>query len=109
MAKSGKRKNAGVGIDFKRAKHKVGRKLPAAANATDTTIKSATISLGQQSMAVDRAGQAVTARNLTLKVRRRRCWVGKAIVEGWGGVEGGFSFGLGHRVFSNPHARSPGL
>ncbi|RMZ55918.1 hypothetical protein APUTEX25_004342 [Auxenochlorella protothecoides] len=73
MAKSGKRKNAGVGIDFKRAKHKVGRKLPAAANATDTTIKSATISLGQQSMAVDRAGQAVTARNLTLKETLAQC------------------------------------
>jgi hypothetical protein len=70
MAKSGgkKKKNKGVGIDFKKAKHKVGRKLPAAQNATDTTITSKSIILPGQSVAADRGGAPVSQHNLTLKV-----------------------------------------
>jgi hypothetical protein len=70
MPKGHKRKNTGVGVDFKRAKHKVGKKLPQAQNATDTTIVSRSIALKEQSIAVDKTGAVVTHRNLTLKVRR---------------------------------------
>jgi len=35
MPKGHKRKNAGVGVDFKKAKHKVGKTLAKAENATD--------------------------------------------------------------------------
>lgn len=45
----------------------VGKKLPRAQNDTDTSFKSRAISLGEQSLAADRAGQAVSGRNLTLK------------------------------------------
>lgn len=69
MPKGHKRKNTGVGVDFKRAKHKVGKKLPQAQNATDTTIVSRSIALKEQSIAVDKTGAVVTHRNLTLKVR----------------------------------------
>ena len=60
-----KRAAAGVGIDFRRAKRRVGRKLPAANNATDTTVKARAISLPAQSVAEERGG-APTARGLTL-------------------------------------------
>ena len=63
-----KRKVAGVGIDFKRAKHKVGKRLPPARNATDTTVRSRVISLPSQSVAADKGTAAVSERNLTLKV-----------------------------------------
>ena len=63
-----KRKVAGVGIDFKRAKHKVGKRLPPARNATDTTVRSRVISLPSQSVAEDKGTAAVSERNLTLKV-----------------------------------------
>lgn len=62
-----KAKNTGVGIDFKRAKHKVGRKLPKAQNATDTNFKSRAITLPAQTVGDDK-GSAVTKRNLSLKV-----------------------------------------
>ena len=65
-----KKKNKGVGIDFKKAKHKVGRKLPAAQNATDTTIVSRSITLPGQSVAADRGAAPVSQHNLTLKVIR---------------------------------------
>ncbi|KDD72459.1 hypothetical protein H632_c3316p0, partial [Helicosporidium sp. ATCC 50920] len=69
MPKSfGKRKaNPGKGVDFKRVRHKVGKALPRAQNATDTTVRSAAITLAQQSVAVERAGHAVTSRALSLK------------------------------------------
>lgn len=67
--KNKRSKNAGVGIDFKRAKLKVGKKLPKAQNATDTNFKAQSISLpGQNSLTDDRSGPAVSGRNLTLKV-----------------------------------------
>ena len=69
MGKPQKRKkNPGVGIDFKRAKHKVGKKLPQAQNATDTSFKAGSITLNTQSLAVDREGLAVSNHNLTVKV-----------------------------------------
>ena len=75
-----RKKNAGVGIDFKRAKLKVGKKLPQAKNATDTSFKAQSINLPSQSaLTDDRAGLAVSDRNLTLKVGRlvlhlALCW-----------------------------------
>ena len=56
-----------MGVDFKRVKHRVGKKLPRAQNQTDTSFKSQAISLAEQSVATDKAGLAVTGRNLTLK------------------------------------------
>jgi pre-rRNA-processing protein IPI1 len=70
MPKSGKKKkNKGIGIDFKKVKHKVGKKLPAPQNATDTTIRSRVITLPGQSVAADRGDAPVSQKNLTLKVR----------------------------------------
>ena len=70
MPKGFKRKNTGVGVDFKRAKHKVGKKLPQAQNATDTTVTSRSIALPNQSITADKTGLVTTtSRNLTLKVR----------------------------------------
>lgn len=66
-AQKRKAKNAGVGIDFKKAKHKVGKKLPKAQNATDTNFKSKAITLPAQTVG-DMKGSAVTQKNLTLKV-----------------------------------------
>ena len=78
MGKGQKRKNAGVGVDFRRVKHKVGKKLPKAQNETDTSFKSRSITLPEQSALQDKAGAAVTHRNLTLKVRgacrKALCW-----------------------------------
>lgn len=69
MGKGQKRKNPGVGVDFRRVKHKVGKKLPRAQNETDTSFKSRSINLPDQSVLADKSGAAVTSRNLTLKVR----------------------------------------
>ncbi|XP_015692389.1 uncharacterized protein LOC102700798 isoform X1 [Oryza brachyantha] len=55
------------GVDFKKYKHKVGRKLPPPKNATNTEIKSKAIVLPEQSMASERAGMAVNKRGLTLR------------------------------------------
>lgn len=62
-----KAKNLGVGIDFKKAKHRVGKKLPKARNDTDTNFKSRAISLPDQNVGQDK-GTVVSQRNLTLKV-----------------------------------------
>lgn len=82
MAKGTKRKKAGVGVDFRRVKSKVGKKLPKAQNDTDVTFKSRAINLPGQSLNEDKSGQAVTLRNLTLQVAqqldsRRQCqgWI----------------------------------
>ena len=64
---SAPKKPAGVGIDFKKAKRKVGRKLAPADNAANTTIASKTLTLPSQSVAAERGGAAVAAsRGLTL-------------------------------------------
>lgn len=68
MAKGTKRKKPGVGIDFRRVKSKVGKKLPKAQNDTDVTFKSKAINLPGQSLTEDKTGQAVSQRNLTLQV-----------------------------------------
>ena len=69
MAAKKRKKNPGVGVDFKRVKHKVGRKLPAAQNATDTTFRAKKINLPNQSVGADKGGAAVSDHNLSLKVR----------------------------------------
>lgn len=64
-----KTKNPGVGVDFKRVKHKVGKKLPRARNETDTDFKSRSINLpNQAALREDRSEAAVNYQNLTLKV-----------------------------------------
>ena len=74
MPKGHKRKkNPGVGIDFRKAKHKVGRKLPKAQNETDTTVKSQKLVLAEQSVGVDKTGLATTSRNNTLKELLSQC------------------------------------
>ncbi|KIY98602.1 hypothetical protein MNEG_9358 [Monoraphidium neglectum] len=65
--KKGKGGNPGVGIDFKKVKHKVGKKLPKAQNETRTDFQARAINLPSQSVTVDKAGAAVTSRNLTIQ------------------------------------------
>ena len=64
---SKKGKNPGVGIDFKKAKHKVGKKLPRAQNDTETEIKSGKLFLRESSIATDKSQLATTSRNNTLR------------------------------------------
>ncbi|GBF93242.1 hypothetical protein Rsub_05974 [Raphidocelis subcapitata] len=63
----GKRKggNAGVGVDFKKVKHKVGKKLPKAQNDTRTDFQAKAIHLPSQSLAADKGAAVVSERNLT--------------------------------------------
>lgn len=68
MAKGTKRKKTGVGIDFRRVKSKVGKKLPKAQNETDMTFKARSINLPGQSLTEDKSGLAVSQRNLTTQV-----------------------------------------
>lgn len=55
------------GVDFKKIKHKIGRKLPPPKNFTDTSIKSKAIILPEQTVATERAGLAINKKGLTLK------------------------------------------
>lgn len=55
------------GVDFKKIKRKIGRKLPPPKNATETEIKSKAIILPEQSVASEKAGLAVSKKGLTLK------------------------------------------
>ncbi|KAI8562907.1 hypothetical protein RHMOL_Rhmol03G0071900 [Rhododendron molle] len=55
------------GVDFKKIKRKIGRKLPPPKNATNTEIKSKAIVLPEQSVASEKAGLAVSRKGLTLK------------------------------------------
>ncbi|CAK9180770.1 unnamed protein product [Ilex paraguariensis] len=55
------------GVDFKKIKRKIGRKLPPPKNATNTEIKSKAIILPEQSVASEKAGLAVSKKGLTLK------------------------------------------
>lgn len=59
--------NPGVGVDFKRVKHKVGKKLPKAQNDTDVSFRARSIHLPGQLLGEDK-GVATNAQNLTLKV-----------------------------------------
>lgn len=85
MPKSKKRKNPGVGIDFKKAKYKarvcyttscglhntqVGRSVPKGANETDVSFKARSIMLPQQGVAQDKSSAAaLNAKNQSIKVR----------------------------------------
>ncbi|KAL7096477.1 hypothetical protein ACP275_10G081900 [Erythranthe tilingii] len=55
------------GVDFKKIKRKIGRKLPPPKNATSTEIKSKAIVLPEQSITAEKAGLAVSKKGLTLK------------------------------------------
>ncbi|KAI3970590.1 hypothetical protein MKX01_024237 [Papaver californicum] len=55
------------GVDFKKFKRKIGRKLPPAKNATNTNIQSKAIILPEQSVASERFGLALSKKGLTLK------------------------------------------
>ncbi|KAH9737955.1 Ipi1 N domain-containing protein [Citrus sinensis] len=55
------------GVDFKKIKRKLGRKLPPPKNATNTEVKSKAIVLPEQSVASEKAGLAVSKKGLTLK------------------------------------------
>ncbi|KAJ3700007.1 hypothetical protein LUZ61_003712 [Rhynchospora tenuis] len=55
------------GIDFKKVKRHVGRKLPPPKNATSTEIKSKAIVLPEQTMVADRTDMAVSKKGLTLR------------------------------------------
>ncbi|KAM7499953.1 hypothetical protein LguiA_024367 [Lonicera macranthoides] len=65
--KASAKKQQKRGIDFKKIKRKIGRKLPPAKNATNTEIKSKAIILPEQSVASEKAGLAVSKKGLTLK------------------------------------------
>ena len=53
--------------DFAKVRHKVGRKLPAPANATVTRVSARRLVLQGQSVGVDRSQRAVTARGLAVE------------------------------------------
>ncbi|KAL8517666.1 hypothetical protein ACS0TY_015778 [Phlomoides rotata] len=65
--KSHSKKTKSRGVDFKKYRRKVGRKLPPPKNATNTEIKSKAIVLPEQSIAAEKAGLAVSKKGLTLK------------------------------------------
>lgn len=66
-SKANKNSKKQKGIDFKKIRRKVGRKLPPPKNTTDTEIKSKAIVLPEQSLAAEKAGLAVNKKGLTLK------------------------------------------
>ncbi|KAL2901024.1 Testis-expressed protein 10-like protein, partial [Bienertia sinuspersici] len=55
------------GVDFKKFKKKLGRKLPPPKNATNIEIKAKAIILPEQSVALDKEGVPVSKKGLTLK------------------------------------------
>lgn len=55
------------GVDFKKIKRKIGRKLPPPKNTTNTEVKSKAIILPEQSLASEKGGLAVSKKGLTLK------------------------------------------
>ncbi|KAK3227006.1 hypothetical protein Dsin_006868 [Dipteronia sinensis] len=66
-AASSKKQQKQRGVDFKKIKRKLGRKLKPSKNATNTEIKSKAIVLPEQSVASEKAGLAVSKKGLTLK------------------------------------------
>ncbi|XP_057526362.1 uncharacterized protein LOC130805595 isoform X1 [Amaranthus tricolor] len=66
-SKASSKKPQPRGVDFKKFKKKLGRKLPPPTNATNTEIKSKAIILPEQSVALDKEGLAVSKKGLTLK------------------------------------------
>ncbi|WOL06988.1 testis-expressed sequence 10 protein isoform X2 [Canna indica] len=65
--KSASSKKQKHGVDFKKIKRKIGRKLPPPKNATNTQIRSKAIVLPEQSVASEREGLAVNKKGLTLR------------------------------------------
>ncbi|KAK6147658.1 hypothetical protein DH2020_018570 [Rehmannia glutinosa] len=65
--KSQSKKSQKRGVDFKKIKRKIGRKLPPPKNSTNTEIKSKAIVLPEQSIVSEKAGLAVSRKGLTLK------------------------------------------
>ncbi|KAG6474470.1 hypothetical protein ZIOFF_068407 [Zingiber officinale] len=66
-AKPASSKKQKRGVDFKKIRHKIGRKLPPPKNATIVQIKSKAIVLPQQSIASEKEGLAVNKKGLTLR------------------------------------------
>ncbi|GLT68689.1 hypothetical protein SLA2020_408980 [Shorea laevis] len=66
-SKAPSKKQQKRGIDFKKIKRKLGRKLPPPQNATNTEIKFKAIVLPEQSVAAEKTGLAVSRKGLTLK------------------------------------------
>ncbi|OWM77064.1 hypothetical protein CDL15_Pgr002588 [Punica granatum] len=65
-AKNKKKQQQKHGVDFKKIKRKVGRKLPPPKNATNIQIKSKAIILPEQSVATEKAGSATSKKGLVL-------------------------------------------
>ncbi|KAL3825702.1 hypothetical protein ACJIZ3_021731 [Penstemon smallii] len=65
--KSQSKKTQKRGVDFKKIRRKIGRKLPPPKNTTNTEVKSKAIILPEQSIAAEKAGLAVSKKGLTLK------------------------------------------
>ncbi|CAI0391121.1 unnamed protein product, partial [Linum tenue] len=66
-AASTNKKQQKRGVDFKKIKRKIGRRLPPPKNTTNTEVKSKAIVLPEQSVASDKVGLAVSKKGLTLK------------------------------------------
>ncbi|EOA19939.1 hypothetical protein CARUB_v10000191mg [Capsella rubella] len=66
-SKAPAKKQQKKGIDFKKIKRKLGRKLPPPKNATNTEIKSKAIILPEQSVGAEKSGLATSKKGLTLK------------------------------------------
>ncbi|CAN1234391.1 Testis-expressed protein 10 [Linum perenne] len=66
-SKASSKKQQKRGIDFKKIKRKIGRKLPPPKNTTNTEVKSKAIVLPEQSVASEKTGLAVSKKGLTLK------------------------------------------
>ncbi|CAN1144099.1 Testis-expressed protein 10 [Linum perenne] len=66
-SKASSKKQQKRGIDFKKIKRKIGRKLPPPKNTTNTEVKWKAIVLPEQSVASVKTGLAVSKKGLTLK------------------------------------------
>ena len=66
-AKAAKKKHAAGKSDFAKVRHKVGRKVPQAANATNTTVKAKRVVLAGQTLGADRADRVLTSRGLAVE------------------------------------------
>ncbi|VVB13439.1 unnamed protein product [Arabis nemorensis] len=71
-SKAPAKKQQKKGIDFKKIKRKLGRKLPPPKNATNTEIKSKAITLREQSLGAEKSGFATSNRGLTLEELMRQ-------------------------------------
>ncbi|KAK7244813.1 hypothetical protein RIF29_39640 [Crotalaria pallida] len=66
-AKPNSKKQKQRGVDFKKIRRKIGRKLPPPNNTTNTEVKFKAIVLPEQSVAAEKVGFAVNKKGLTLK------------------------------------------